>query len=47
MKYNRKLYVVTYCTYKSLGSVLQAYGLKTALKSLGCESTIISNKKAN
>lgn len=47
MKYNRKLYVVTYCTYKSLGSVLQAYGLKTALKSLGCESTIISNKKEN
>lgn len=35
------LYILTYCTEKSYGSVLQAYGLKTTLQSLGFESKIL------
>ena len=33
--------VVTYCTWTSLGSMLQAYGLKKALSDIGYESTIL------
>lgn len=39
------LYVLTYCTEKSYGSVLQAYALKTVLKKLGYESKILIQDK--
>lgn len=36
----KKTAVLTYCEWNSYGSILQAYGLKTALAELGCGETI-------
>lgn len=33
--------VLTYCTWSSIGSILQAFGLKNALAENGCDSTIL------
>lgn len=38
-----KVCVATHCTWTSIGSMLQAYGLKYALAQLGCESFIASD----
>jgi len=43
----KSLKVVTYCTWTSIGSVLQALGLKRALQNNGYESRIITNRKEN
>lgn len=37
----KKIKVMTFCTWTSIGSVLQAWGVKIALKTLGCESTVL------
>lgn len=42
-----KAKVVTFCTWTSIGSVLQAVGLKRALEQVGCDSTILLDRKAN
>ena len=36
----KKIEVVTYCTWTSIGSVLQSLGLKKALLDMGCQSRI-------
>lgn len=41
----KKVMVVSYCTWTSLGSILQAMGLKQALLSLGYKSEIILDHK--
>lgn len=37
----KKSSVLTFCTWTSIGSILQSYGLKKALEQVGCESTIL------
>ena len=37
----KKINVVTFCTWNSIGSILQSFGLKTALENVGYESTIL------
>lgn len=37
----KKSNVLTFCTWTSIGSILQSYGLKKALEQVGCESTIL------
>ncbi len=37
----KRVYVVTFCTYKSIGSILQSYALTKTLKELGNESTVL------
>ena len=36
-----KAYVITFCVWKSPGSMLQSLGLKRALQSLNCDSTLL------
>jgi len=43
----KKVNIVTYCTYKSLGSILQAYGLQKQLNILGHKSSILMYKSEN
>ncbi len=43
----KKIQVVTYCTWTSIGSVLQSLGLKKALSEIGWQSTILMDKKEN
>lgn len=43
----KNLKIVTYCTWTSIGSVLQALGLKKALENIGYKSLIIMNRKEN
>ena len=44
---NNKSKIVTFCTWTSIGSVLQSYGLKNALLDLGCDSSIMLQKGEN
>ena len=37
----KQLKVLTFCTWTSIGSILQSFGLKKALAENGCESTIL------
>ena len=37
----KKIKVVTFCTWNSIGSILQSFGLKTVLESVGHESAIL------
>ena len=43
----REIKVVTYCTWTSIGSMLQALGLRSALLELGHTSTICLDAKDN
>ncbi len=43
----KSLKITTYCTWTSVGSVLQALGLKKALRELDCNSSIWLNKRDN
>lgn len=44
---NKQVYVATFCTKTSIGSMLQAYGLKYALKELGYKSSVICKRSDN
>lgn len=39
--------VLTFCTWTSIGSILQSYGLKKALEQLECKSTILLPARTN
>lgn len=43
----KSLKIVTYCTWTSIGSILQSLGLKKALHEIGCESTILLDSHSN
>lgn len=43
----KKVTVLTFCTWTSIGSILQSLGLKKALTQIGCRSTILLPEDAN
>ena len=40
----KKAIISTYCTWKSYGSILQAFALKTFLNGLGVQSKIVMDE---
>ena len=43
----KKVNVLSFCTWTSIGSVLQAFGLKKALEANGCESNLLLSTEEN
>ena len=43
----KRINVLTYCTYTSIGSILQAYGLQRQLSNLFYEATVLIERKEN
>ncbi len=43
----KRIKIVTYCTWTSIGSILQSFALKKALSEIGYESVILLDRKDN